>query len=286
MEDSSENAKSARNYAASKLGGSSSMGNFRITLDEELRKSLPRSYSASMDGTSTTMTPSEMGRQEMYTQVPFVAIPGLQKKEREVANIFASYAADLDVASTRGLSDMEKSIRHASSSMLILEEMEDAKVVTAPLIFTVIIVSASMFSVGHNTSVMNAPEKVVFPGHSITSWALAVAAFAIGGPFGSGMGGKLADQRGRRGAMLIGIWIFLLGGLMQTGTKLTNRIRTSRSFAVSFEMNYSANELLSFCVHNSLSPNSCPGYVDNYFVSFCYWICFGLHDSPGAYLFG
>ena len=193
------------------------MGNFRINMGDELTKSLPRSYSASMDGELATMTPSEMGRQEMYSQVPFIAIPGLQKKEREVANIFASYAADIDVASTRGLSDMDKTIRHASSSMLILEEMEDAKVVTAPLIFTVIVVSASMFSVGYNTSVMNAPEKMVFPGHSITTWALAVAAFAIGGPFGSATGGKLADKRGRRGAMLIGIWIFLLGGLIQTG---------------------------------------------------------------------
>jgi len=186
-------------------------------MDNELSKSMPRSYSATMNGELPTLTPSEMGRQEMYTQVPFMAIPGLQKKEREIASTFASYAADLDVASTHGLSDMDKSIRHASSSMLILDEMEDAKVVTAPLIFTVIVVSASMFSVGYNTGVMNAPEKMVFPGHSITSWALAVAAFAIGGPFGSAMGGKLADKRGRRGAMLIDIWIFLLGGFIQTG---------------------------------------------------------------------
>jgi len=216
MQDSSDFARSVRSHTTGKLGGSSSMGNFRINMGDELTKSLPRSYSASMDGELATMTPSEMGRQEMYSQVPFIAIPGLQKKEREVANIFASYAADIDVASTRGLSDMDKTIRHASSSMLILEEMEDAKVVTAPLIFTVIVVSASMFSVGYNTSVMNAPEKMVFPGHSITIWALAVAAFAIGGPFGSATGGKLADKRGRRGAMLIGIWIFLLGGLIQT----------------------------------------------------------------------
>ena len=200
-----------------KLGGSSSMGNFRINMGDELAKSLPRSYSASMDGDLATMTPSEMGRQEMYTQVPFIAVPGLQKKEREVASTFASYAADLDVASTRGLSEMDKTIRHASSSMLILEEMEDAKVVTAPLIFSVIIACASMFTVGHNISVMNAPEKIVFPGHSITSWAIAVAAFAIGGPFGSAMGGKVADKRGRRGAMMIVIWVFLLGGLLQTG---------------------------------------------------------------------
>ena len=193
------------------------MGNFRMNMGDELTNSLPRSISASMHGELDTMTPSEMGRQEMYSQVPFLAIPGLQKKEREIASTFANFAADLDVASTIGLSDMDKSIRHASSSMLILDKMEDAKVVTAPLIFTVIVVSASMFSVGYNTGVMNAPEKMVFPNHSITSWALAVAAFAIGGPFGSATGGKLADKRGRRGAMLIGIWIFLLGGMIQTG---------------------------------------------------------------------
>jgi len=216
MTDSSDFARSVRSHTMGKLGGSSSMGNFRVALGEELTKSMPRSYSATMGGEGATLTPSEAAQQEMYSQVPFVAIPGLQRKEKEVASTFASYAADLDVASTSGLSELDKNIRRASSTMLILDEMEEAKVVTAPLIFTVVIVSASMFLVGHNTSVMNAPEKVVFPGHSITSWALAVSAFAIGGPFGSGMGGKLADKRGRRGAMLIGIWMFLLGGLIQT----------------------------------------------------------------------
>jgi len=36
---------------------------------------------------------------------------------------------------------------------------------------------------------MNAPEKVVFPGHSTGAWSLAVAAFAVGGPFGAVVGG-------------------------------------------------------------------------------------------------
>lgn len=48
------------------------------------------------------------------------------------------------------------------------------------------------------------------------SWSLAVAAFAVGGPFGAITGGKFADQRGRRGALLICTWTFLLGGLIQT----------------------------------------------------------------------
>jgi SP family facilitated glucose transporter-like MFS transporter 3 len=47
-------------------------------------------------------------------------------------------------------------------------------------------------------------------------WALAVAAFAVGGPFGALLGGKLADRRGRRGALLLDTWTFLIGGLLQT----------------------------------------------------------------------
>lgn len=67
-----------------------------------------------------------------------------------------------------------------------------------------------------DTGVMNAPEKVVFPGHTTAMWSLAVAAFAFGAPFGAILGGKLADSRGRRGALLIDTWTFLLGGLLQT----------------------------------------------------------------------
>lgn len=45
---------------------------------------------------------------------------------------------------------------------------------------------------------------------------LLVAAFAVGGPFGASVAGKLADTRGRRGALLINVWAFLFGGLLQT----------------------------------------------------------------------
>ena len=218
MGNDSEYTRSVRSNVEGKLGGSSSMGNFRMNIvNEELSEALPRSYSAAIvDGTAATLTPSEMGRQQMYMQVPFHAMFGLQRKERECANAFASYAADLDVASTTGLSALDKEVRHASSSMLILDEMEDAKVVTAPLIFAVIVASTSMFLAGYNAGVMNAPEKVVFPGHSTLMWTMAVTALPIGGPFGSALGGKLAENRGRRGAMLILIWTFLVGGIIQT----------------------------------------------------------------------
>lgn len=78
----------------------------------------------------------------------------------------------------------------------------------------VIVAILAQFLVGFNTGVMNAPADVVFPGHSTTQWSLAVSAFAVGGPFGALLGGILANKRGRRGAMLINVWIFLLGGTL------------------------------------------------------------------------
>jgi SP family facilitated glucose transporter-like MFS transporter 3 len=72
----------------------------------------------------------------------------------------------------------------------------------------------SQFLVGYNTAVMNAPQAVVFPDHTIAQWSLAVSAFAIGGPFGAIAGGYMANQQGRKGALLVGTWIFLLGGLL------------------------------------------------------------------------
>jgi SP family facilitated glucose transporter-like MFS transporter 3 len=154
----------------------------------------------------------------LYSQLPFQAVFGLQKREREISKAFAAYAADLDVASTKGLlSEADKTVRQSQASMIILDEIEfDAQVVTTPLVFAIVVASTCQFLVGYNTGVMNAPEKVVFPGHSTTNWAMAVAAFAVGGPFGAAVGGQMADKRGRRGAMLIDIWIFLLGGLLQT----------------------------------------------------------------------
>lgn len=86
---------------------------------------------------------------------------------------------------------------------------------------------------------MNAPEKVVFPGHSTALWSLAVAAFAVGGPFGAIVGGKMADQRGRRGALLLDTWTFMLGGFLQTIAPDMYTIIIAR-FIIGFASGYSS----------------------------------------------
>ena len=74
---------------------------------------------------------------------------------------------------------------------------------TVPLIMAVCVAILSQFLVGYNTGVMNAPQAVVFPDHTTLEWSIAVSAFAVGGPFGSIIGGFLANSRGRSGAMLV-----------------------------------------------------------------------------------
>eukprot|EP00934_Nitzschia_sp_Nitz4_P008087 Nitzschia sp. Nitz4//scaffold105_size73764//47107//49358//NITZ4_005678-RA/size73764-processed-gene-0.20-mRNA-1//-1//CDS//3329532453//8077//frame0 len=231
--------KSLRSASAAALGGSSSFGSFRFAEIPQV-EGLPRSYSVSADGTPSALTPSQLGKQELYTQVPFTAVFGLQKSSRNLSQAFASYAAELDVNTQPGLSEAEKELRSSRASMIILDELEqDSSVVTTPLVFAIVVAAASQFLVGYNTGVMNAPEKVVFPGHSTGAWSLAVAAFAVGGPFGAIMGGRMADSRGRRGALLIDTWTFLLGGLLQTFAPNMTVLIISR-FIIGFASGFSS----------------------------------------------
>jgi len=138
------------------------------------------------------------------------------------------------------LSEKDKEIRKSHASLLILDELQfEAKVITVPLIFAIFVATVTQFSVGYNTGVMNAPVDVVFPGHSLTSWSLAVAAFAVGGPLGASVGGNMADSRGRRGALLIDMWTFLLGGLLQALAPDMITIIVSR-FIIGFASGYSS----------------------------------------------
>ena len=166
-----------------------------------------------------------MGRHELYEKVPFLAVPGMQKKEHNLSVAFSSYAAALDTLETdeyletttgMGLNSEEKAQRTSQMSLLLLDELEaDAITVTTPLIFAILIASLSQFNFGYNISVMNAPEPFVFPGHSTGAWSVAVSAFCVGGPIGAVLAGKWADERGRRGALLLTTWIFIIGGLVQ-----------------------------------------------------------------------
>lgn len=93
---------------------------------------------------------------------------------------------------------------------------KDDQKVSFSLMMVVLVSMISQFLVGYNTAAMNAPEAVVFPDHSTTEWSLAVSSYAIGGPGGAILGGYLANIKGRKGALILNSWIFIIGGIMMT----------------------------------------------------------------------
>lgn len=189
---------------------------------EEPTSSFKRSYSVTANGTLNFLSPVEMGRQELYENLPFQAVFGLQKKSKRISMAFSSYAAELDVLqyeknAGKELTESDKVIRKSVANLALLDGL-DAKqdVVTTPLIIAVFVAALAQFSVGYNIGVMNAPANVVFVGHSSLTWSIAVASFAVGAPFGCMLAGSLAETRGRRGALLVNTWLFFLGGIIQT----------------------------------------------------------------------
>jgi hypothetical protein len=181
-EDYTHLSRQGRAASISALGGTQSMGRFSFRQVPNI-KGLPKSYSVSADGSPSYLTPTQLGRQELYKGVPFTAVFGLQRSVRDMSMAFALSAAELDVLDHKELSADERSSRMSRASLMILDELEfDANVVTMPLVFAVVIAGFSQFLVGYNTGVMNAPVSVVFPGHSTLAWSLAVASFAVGGP--------------------------------------------------------------------------------------------------------
>lgn len=166
---------------------------------------LNRSSSVSVGIMPSNLNRLHQSRRTYYEALPFTTVHGLQFKEHVLHKVL-SHKSLAQAADEAG-----------EDSALLADVDVDQVIVTAPLAFAVLIAVISQFLVGYNTSLMNAPEAVVFPGHTTAEWSLAVSAFAIGGPGGAIIGGILANKKGRRGALLINAFIFLFGGLVLAG---------------------------------------------------------------------
>jgi SP family facilitated glucose transporter-like MFS transporter 3 len=256
---------------------------------------LGKSYTVNADGSMSYQTALQMSRHELYESIPFTAVFGLQKRERSLSMAVSSYAADLDVIeadqqsfakSQTHLSSYELAARHSQASLMLLEELElDNVMVTTPLIFAVMVAAMGQFLVGYNIGVMNAPSTVVFPDHSTAEWSLAVAAFCFGGPFGANYAGMLAESRGRRGALLICTWTFLLGGIFQTASVNMYCIIASR-FIIGLASGMSTvivpiylGELAPPTLRGTLGTLTQFALVVGILISDCFAFAFATHDK-------
>ena len=82
--------------------------------------------------------------------------------------------------------------------------------------FTVSVVCVPMFLFGFNTGVLNAPESVIFPSHSVLQWSVAVSAFCAGGFFGANVTGRISDKYGRRKSLIVTLLLNLIFGILHS----------------------------------------------------------------------
>mmetsp|Transcript_6860 Transcript_6860/g.12223 ORF Transcript_6860/g.12223 Transcript_6860/m.12223 type:complete len:714 (+) Transcript_6860:67-2208(+) len=183
------------------------------------------SFTQDVDGNITNLTPLEMGRRELYEELPFIAVPGLQRSTQNLTIAFSNFAASLDnqeeddFKSKHGrpmLPEERAELLAKKGKKMLGEFEEETTIVTLPLLSAVFIASLLAFNFGYNISVTNPTEPFVFPGHSISMWSVAVSSLCIGGPIGAVMAGKWADNMGRRKALILASWLYTLGGLVQT----------------------------------------------------------------------
>ena len=168
----------------------------------------------------------------MYDRIPSVCFMGMQAMEHKTEEAAVEYAVDmLDLK--EGVEELGGGSSPIRRQTILAVHNRVVKEVTQaafswPLNLAVLVAVLAQLLVGYNIGVMNAPEKVVFPGHSTASWSLAVAAFAAGGPFGANLSGKVADQKGRRTSILASATLFLAGGLIQSLATSMNIIVLAR----------------------------------------------------------
>eukprot|EP01040_Poterioochromonas_malhamensis_P012332 gene12332-13484_t len=175
-----------------------------VTSLEALQEDLEKGQAKSEEETW-----EKFGRRTLYGSLPFMAAFGMQKKESAMKKVISAVSIN-----TLAKLHLDKELMKEPEQ---LQEIDvDEITMTFHLLMAVVIAIISQFLVGFNTSVLNAPEAVVFPGHSTLSWSLAVSALAVGGPIGSIAGGFLANIYGRKGTMMINTWIFLAGGFLMT----------------------------------------------------------------------
>jgi len=156
-------------------------------MDTTVRDAIGSRLTLSTIEAIVTASEKQVVRRKLEENIPYMAVMGLENRINHEAS--------------------------CSEEALTRKHRIDNLILTIDLIYSVMVALVPMFLVGYNTSVLNSPEGVIFPGHSKLSWSLAVSVFAIGGPFGALAGGMFANIFGRRLALTFNMSSFLVGGL-------------------------------------------------------------------------
>jgi hypothetical protein len=169
-----------------------------------------------------------------YTEIPFVSVHGMQTRQRHLQRRQLGGGKGMDESTQLGDDDSYHCLETCNTNSRNGGK-DDAghnnnhnnknnknnkhgnkSIVTRYLIIATIANAIPQFLMGYNLSVLNTPEKYIFPGHTTLAWSFTVSSLAIGAPLGAYIGGGLADIYGRKWALGVNGLGFLVAGILQT----------------------------------------------------------------------
>ncbi|KAJ0402795.1 hypothetical protein ATCC90586_004892 [Pythium insidiosum] len=147
-------------------------------------------------------------QKRLYQELPFMALPGMRRQSFQRERSFSNLRSRSSWGSFTNL------VQRGEDQPLLGDADEFPEPgYTWPLLLSCCVALMSAFQFGYNTGVTGALNAdLIFPGHSPLEWAICVSIFAVGGPIGSLTAGRLSTQLGRKKALLVDSFLFIIAG--------------------------------------------------------------------------
>ncbi|KAK1940189.1 Solute carrier family 2 [Phytophthora citrophthora] len=148
-------------------------------------------------------------QKRLYQELPFSVLPGMRRQSFQRERSFSNLKSRSSWGSFTNL------VARAGEEQPLLgadDEFPEPGY-TFPLLLSCGVALMSAFQFGYNTGVTGGINPdIIFPGHSDMQWAICVSIFAVGGPIGSLTAGQVSTALGRKKALLVDSFLFIIAG--------------------------------------------------------------------------
>ncbi|POM75548.1 Solute carrier family, facilitated glucose transporter [Phytophthora palmivora] len=147
-------------------------------------------------------------QKRLYQELPFSVLPGMRRQSFQRERSFSNLKSRSSWGSFTNLV-----ARGEDQPLLGADDEFPEPGYTFPLLLSCGVALMSAFQFGYNTGVTGGINPdIIFPGHSDIQWAVCVSIFAVGGPIGSLTAGQVSTALGRKKALLVDSFLFIIAG--------------------------------------------------------------------------
>ncbi|KAG9404399.1 hypothetical protein AC1031_004604 [Aphanomyces cochlioides] len=154
-------------------------------------------------------------QKRLYHELPFMALPGMRRQSFQRERSFSNIKSKSSWGSFTNL------VSRGEEGQALLGEPQGEPGYTVPLLLSCCVALVSAFQFGFNTGVTGALNSdLIFPDAEKSAsqrsleWSICVSIFAVGGPIGSLFAGQLSQTYGRKRALIIDSFLFILAGAL------------------------------------------------------------------------